>query len=52
MTWLQILGLILLLLPIVSMVIIGFIVEWRGTLLGLVTAGMTLLGAFLLRGGL
>lgn len=52
MTWLQILGLILLLLPVVGMVIIGFIVEWRGSLLGLAMAGITLLGAFLLRGGL
>lgn len=52
MTLLQILGLILLLLPVVSMVALAFIVEWRGTLFGLAMAGMMLLGAFLLRGKL
>jgi hypothetical protein len=52
MIWLQILGLILLLLPVVSIVILCFIVEWRGTLFTLAMMGMMFLGAFLLRGKL
>ena len=52
MTLLQILGLILLLLPVVSMVILCFIVEWRGTLFALAMVGMMFLGAYLLRGKL
>lgn len=52
MTWLQILGLILMLLPIVSIVTLAFIVDWRGTLFTLAMVGMMFLGAFLLRGKL
>lgn len=49
MTWLQILGLILLLLPVVSIVILAFIVDWQGTLFSLAMVGMMFIGAFLLR---
>ncbi len=52
MTWLQILGLILMLLPIVSIVTLEFIANCRGTLFALAMAGMALLGTFLLRGKL
>lgn len=52
MTWLQILGLILFLLPVVSMLILAFIADWLGTLFTLAMVGMMFLGAFLLRGKL
>ena len=52
MTWLQILGLILMLMPVIGIVILEFIANWRGTLFALAMAGIALLGAFLLRGGL
>lgn len=52
MTWLQILGLILLLMPLVGILILEFIVDWRGTLFVLAMVGMMFLGAFLLRGKL
>ena len=52
MTWLQILGLILMLLPIVSIVTLEFIANWRGTLFALAMVGMMFLGVFLLRGKL
>ena len=50
MTFLQILGLILLLMPLVGILILSFIVDWRGTLFDLAMVGMIFLGAFLLRG--
>ena len=49
MTWLQILGLILMLMPLVGVVILAFIVDWQGTLFSLAMVGMMFLGAFLLR---
>jgi len=52
MTFLQILGLILLLMPLVGILILSFIVDWRGTLFTLAMVGMMFLGAFLLRGKL
>lgn len=52
MTWLQIFGLILMLMPLVGVAILEFIANWRGTLFALAMAGMVLLGAFLLRGKL
>lgn len=52
MTWLQILGLILMLLPLAGILIMAFIADWRGTLFGLAMAGMVFLGASLLRGKL
>jgi hypothetical protein len=52
MTWLQILGLVLLLFPIASIIALAFIADWRGTLFTLAMVGMMFLGAFLLGGGL
>jgi hypothetical protein len=52
MTFLQILGWILLFMPLVGILILAFIVGWRGTLFTLAMVGMMFLGAFLLRGGL
>lgn len=52
MTWLQILGWILMLMPLIGIVILEFIANWRGTLFALAMGGITLLGIFLLRGGL
>lgn len=52
MIWLQILGLILLLMPLVGILILELIVDWRGTLFNLAIVGMMFLGAFLLRGKL
>lgn len=52
MTWLQIFGLILMLLPIASTIALAFIADWRGTLFSLAIVGMMFLGAFLLRGKL
>ena len=52
MTLLQILGLILMLLPLAGILIMAFIADWRGTLFALAMAGMIFLGAFLLRGKL
>jgi hypothetical protein len=52
MTFLQILGLILLLMPLVGILILAFITDWRGTLFALAMVGMIFLGALLLRGGL
>nr|DAH40980.1 MAG TPA: hypothetical protein [Bacteriophage sp.] len=52
MTFLQILGLILLFMPLVGILILAFIVDWRGTLFTLAMVGMMFLGAFLLRGKL
>lgn len=52
MTLLQILGLILLLLPLAGILILAFITDWRGTLFILAMVGMIFLGAFLLRGKL
>ena len=54
MTFLQILGLILMLLPIVALLTFEFIADWKATLFALVCTlvmmGMILLGAFLVRG--
>ena len=54
MTWLQILGLILMLLPFIGLLTFAFIVDWKETLFALVCTlvmmGMILLGAFLVRG--
>ena len=52
MTWLQILGWILMLLPLVGILILSFIADWRGTLFDLAIVGMIFLGACLLRGKL
>lgn len=52
MMFLQILGLILLLLPLAGILILAFTVDWRGTLFALAMVGMMFLGAFLLRGKL
>jgi hypothetical protein len=52
MTFLQILGLILMLLPLAGILILAFTVDWRGTLFTLAMVGMMFLGAFLLRGKL
>ena len=52
MTFLQILGLILILLPLAGILILAFIVDWRGTLFTLAIVGIMFLGAFLLRGKL
>lgn len=52
MIWLQILGLILLLLPLAGILILALIADWRGTLFSLAMVGMMFLGAFLLRGKL
>lgn len=40
------------LMPLVGIVILEFIANWRGTLFALAMAGMMFLGVFLLRGGL
>lgn len=50
MTFLQILGLILLLMPLVGILILSFITDWRGTLFDLAIVGMIFLGACLLGG--
>ena len=50
MIWLQILGWILMLLPLAGILILAFIADWRGTLFTLAMVGMMFLGAFLLRG--
>lgn len=52
MIWLQILGWILMLLPLAGILILSFIADWRGTLFTLAMVGMMFLGAFLLRGKL
>lgn len=52
MIWLQILGWILMLLPLAGILILAFIADWRGTLFTLAMVGMMFLGAFLLRGKL
>ena len=52
MTLLQILGLILMLLPLVGALILGFIMDWKGTLFALAMVAIIFLGAFLFRGGL
>lgn len=52
MIWLQILGWILMLLPLAGILILAFIADWRGTLFILAMVGMMFLGAFLLRGKL
>lgn len=52
MTLLQILGFILMLLPLAGILIMAVIADWRGTLFALTMAGMISLGAFLLRGKL
>ena len=52
MTWLQIFGLILILLPLAGILIQAFIADWRGTLFALAIAGMIILGTFLLGGKL
>lgn len=52
MIWLQILGWILMLLPLAGILILSFIADWRGTLFALAMVGMMFLGAFLLRGKL
>ena len=56
MTFLQILGLILMLLPFIGLLTFAFIVDWKETLFAvgftLAVLGMMFLGAFLLRGGL
>mgnify|MGYP000172332225 CR=1 FL=1 len=52
MIWLQILGWILMLLPLAGILILAFAVDWRGTLFTLAMVGMMFLGAFLLRGKL
>lgn len=52
MIWLQILGWILMLLPLAGILILAFIADWRGTLFALAMVGMMFLGAFLLRGKL
>lgn len=52
MTLLQILGLILMLLPLVGVLIFGFIMDWKATLFALAAVGMMLLGGFLFGGGL
>lgn len=52
MTWLQILGLILMLLPLAGILILAFTADWRGTLFVLAMVGMIVLGAFLLEGKL
>lgn len=52
MIWLQILGWILMLLPLAGILILAFIADWRGTLVTLAMVGMMFLGAFLLRGKL
>ena len=40
------------LLPLVSILILAFITDWRRTLFVLAMVGMLFLGAFLFRGGL
>lgn len=50
MTFLQILGLILLLMPLVGILILSFIADWRGTLFDLAIVVMIFLGACLLGG--
>mgnify|MGYP007043623222 CR=1 FL=1 len=52
MTWLQILGLILMILPLVGVLIFGFIMDWKGALFALAVLGIIFLGGFLLGGGL
>ena len=52
MIWLQILGWILMLLPLAGILILAFIADWRGMLFTLAMVGMMFLGAFLLRGKL
>lgn len=52
MTFLQILGLILLLMPLVGILILSFIADWRGTLFDLAIVGMIFLGVCLLGGAL
>lgn len=52
MTFLQILGSVLMLIPLVGLLILAFITDWRGTLFTLAMVGMLFLGAFLFRGGL
>ena len=52
MIWLQILGWILMLLPLAGILILSFIADWRGMLFTLAMVGMMFLGAFLLRGKL
>lgn len=52
MIWLQILGWILMLLPLAGILILAFIADWRGTLFTLAMVGMMFLGVFLLRGKL
>ena len=56
MTFLQIFGLILLLLPFIGLLTFALIVDWKETLFAvgftLAVLGMMFLGAFLLRGGL
>ena len=52
MIWLQILGWILMLLPLAGILILAFIADWRGTLFTLAMVGMMFLGAFLLSGKL
>ena len=52
MIWLQILGWILMLLPLAGILILAFTVDWRGTLFTLAMVGMMFLGEFLLRGKL
>ena len=48
MTWLQILGSILILLPLAGILIPAFIADCRGTLFALAMAGMIILWTFLL----
>lgn len=52
MTLLQILGLILMLLPLAGVLILGFIVDWKGTLFALAMVAIIFIGASLFRGGL
>lgn len=51
MTWLQILGLILMLLPFIGLLTFGFIVDWKTTFLALgitlAILGTIFLGAFI-----